>query len=769
MELLLPVVSGFLLAIFAPALYRLLGNRTGLLLALLPAGLFAYFARYLGHFPDAGAIVEQYQWAPSLGLSLTLYLDGLGLLFALLITGVGALVLIYTSGYFHDDKYLGRFYASILAFMASMLGLVLSGNLLVIYVFWEFTTVTSYLLIGYEHEREAARAAALTSLMVTGMGSLAMLAGLILLGLSAGTFQIAELLQQGDLVRSDPRYVGMLLLILLGAFTKSAQFPFHFWLPAAMEAPTPVSAYLHSATMVKAGIFLLARLSPVLGHTETWYVVVTSVGAVTMLTGAWVALFKTDLKGILAYLTVCVLGVLTMLLGIGTELAVKGAMIYLFAHAMYKGAMFLLAGGVGHETGTRDIRELSGLRHQMPLTAVLVGLAALSMAGIAPLLGFTAKEVFLEAVGEAPRGALLLTGVVVVGSIFMTVGAAMIGIIPFFGPRRAEHAQVHEVPVSMWISPLLLAGGGVLIGMFPQPLASPLIEPAVAGIYQQHIPIKFSLWHGFTLPLALSLLILVGGVVLYLAKDRLWQAARPWQGISAWGPTAGFEFSMRCMNWVARWQTRLLQNGYLRTYILIAVATMLASVTVALYRMEWSLVPRYSVGMRAHEGMSIVLIVLAAISAARARSRFQAIASLGVIGFNVAWIFLLFGAPDLAMTQFVIESLLILIFVFAFFKLPELEIRTPWPTRVRDALLSIGAGAIVTVLLLMVGSMPRMRPISHYFVEKSYTEAHGRNVVNVILVDFRALDTMGEITVLTAAALGVFVLVKLVVSQGKSQ
>ena len=355
MELLLPVVSGFLLAAFAPLLYRLLGNRTGLVLALLPAGLFAYFTRYLSRFSTGGAIVEDYSWAPSLGLSLSLYLDGLGLLFALLISGVGALVLIYTSGYFHDDKYLGRFYASILAFMASMLGLVLSGNLLVIYVFWEFTTITSYLLIGYEHEREAARSAALKSLMVTGMGSLAMLAGLILLGLSAGTFQIAELLQQGDVVRSDPRYLGMLLLILLGAFTKSAQFPFHFWLPAAMEAPTPVSAYLHSATMVKAGIFLLARLSPVLGHTETWYVVVSGVGAVTMLTGAWVALFKTDLKGILAYLTVCVLGVLTMLLGIGTELAVKGAMIYLFAHAMYKGAMFLLAGGVGHETGTPAI------------------------------------------------------------------------------------------------------------------------------------------------------------------------------------------------------------------------------------------------------------------------------------------------------------------------------------------------------------------------------------------------------------------------------
>jgi multicomponent Na+:H+ antiporter subunit A len=402
MVMIFAVLSGFMLAIIAPWLHRLTRGATGWLLALLPAGLAVYFASLLGSVANGEAITISRPWATGLGINLSFYVDGLSLLFALMITGIGALVIIYAGSYLAGKPQLTRFYTLVLMFMASMLGVVLAGNLITIFVFWELTSLTSFLLIGLDHDRPGARAAALQALLVTGGGGLALMAGLLLMGQIGGSLELATLLSNGNAVREHALYVPVLLLILLGAFTKSAQTPFHFWLPNAMEAPTPVSAYLHSATMVKAGVYLLARLSPLLGGTDEWHYLVTGAGIVTMLLGALLALVQTDLKRILAYSTVSTLGALVLLLGLDTTLSVKAAMLFLLVHALYKGALFLVAGILDHETGTRDIRRLGGLARAMPITAAAAVLAALSMAGLPPMLGFINKELALRGQDAGP-------------------------------------------------------------------------------------------------------------------------------------------------------------------------------------------------------------------------------------------------------------------------------------------------------------------------------------------------------------------------------
>ncbi|MBI2088067.1 MAG: NADH-quinone oxidoreductase subunit L, partial [Deltaproteobacteria bacterium] len=368
--MLFAVLSGFAAALLAPWIDRVGRGRTGWIIAVLPATLFAYFATFVASIRNGEVIRQSHAWIPSLGIDLSFTADGLSVLFALLISGIGALVVVYAGGYLAGHPQLGRFFSYLLLFMSAMLGLVLADNVIALFVFWELTTLSSYLLIGFDHEREAARSAALKSLLVTGIGGLALLAGLILLAQAGGSPELSALAKHGDAIRSHPLYAPILALILAGAFTKSAQVPFHFWLPAAMEAPTPVSAYLHSATMVKAGVYLLARLNPVLGGTDPWLFTVTTTGAVTMVVGAWMALQRTDLKLILAYSTVSALGVLTMLLGLGTPLAIKAASVFLLGHALYKGALFLIAGAVDHETGTRSFDRLGGLKKAMPLTAL---------------------------------------------------------------------------------------------------------------------------------------------------------------------------------------------------------------------------------------------------------------------------------------------------------------------------------------------------------------------------------------------------------------
>jgi multicomponent Na+:H+ antiporter subunit A len=756
MILALSVLSGFVLAFVAPGLVRRLGGSAGWILALLPAGLTAY---YIGLLPSAAANQPAYfsaPWVPDLGLVLSFQADGLSLLFALLISGVGALVVIYAGGYLKGHPNLGRFYAWLFVFMAAMLGVALADNMVLLFVFWELTSISSYMLIGFEHDRVSARLAAQQAFLVTGAGGLALLAGLLLLGSAAGTLELSALLQQGEVVRASSLYIPAVLLILLGAFTKSAQFPFHFWLPNAMEAPTPVSAYLHSATMVKAGIYLLARLGPTLNGTDLWIYGVGGVGAATMLIGGYLSLQQTDLKRLLAYSTVSALGLLTLMIGFSSPHALEAAIIFLLAHSLYKGALFLVAGALDHETGTRDITQLSGLFPAMRNTAMAGMIAALSMAGLPPLFGFISKELTY---GVALESGTWLTAAVFLASLFFVFVAGAVGIGPFWGKRKPTPRPPHEAPLSMWLGPLLLAGLSLFVGIYPAFVSESLISPAISASIGEPSTLKLVLWHGVNPAFLLSVATLVAGAGLFAAGTPLRS------GLSRlswpWGPSFFYDRAIDGLNALARAQTRLLQSGYLRYYLftIVLVATGLSGYTL-FTRSGWHW-PEAVTDIRFYEAALGVLIVSAAIVAATSRSRLGAVASLGVAGYGVALIYLLFGAPDLAMTQFLIESLTVILFVLAFYHLPHFTELSSNGSRLRDLLIALLAGGLMTSMVLSAVDVQLRPSISNYFVENALPLAHGRNIVNVILVDFRGIDTLGEITVLGIAAIGVYVLLKL--------
>lgn len=735
------------------------GRAVGWACAFPLLALTVYFARHVPTVALGKTFHVQWKWAPTLGVNLSFTLDGLSLLFALLICGIGALVMIYAGGYMAGRPYLGRFFALLLLFMVSMLGLVLADNLLLLYVFWELTSLCSYFLIGFENERAKARAAALQALLVTGGGGLALLAGVILLRQMGGSWEISALLHESDALRSHSLYTAALVLILCGAYTKSAQFPFHFWLPGAMEAPTPVSAYLHSATMVKAGVYLLARLSPALGGSNVWLVSVAGAGGVTMLVGAWLALTQSDLKRILAYTTVSSLGMLMFLLGLGETLAIRAAMAYLLGHALYKGALFFVAGAVDHETGTRDLAHLSGLGRVMPFTALAAGVAALSMAGLPPLFGFIAKELSYEATLHAPA-AILATATAVVVNILVVAAAGLVGFRPFFGKARSTPRPAHEAPFNLLLGPLLLSGASIAFGLWPEWGADGLVSAASASILARPETIHLALWHGLTPAFALSVLTLACGIGVYAERGLIEKAWSLWGSAANWGPAGWYELALNGLNALALGQTRLLQSGYLRYYLMITMAATVGLVGYVLVgrgelttTVDWRDVRLYEVGL-------VVLMLLAVLTALLSEGRLTAIAALGVVGYSVALVFVLFGAPDLAMTQFLVETLTVILFVLVFYHLPESRIVSGKVARWRDAVLAITVGALMSTLVL-VGIPENYQPISTYFEENSVALGHGRNVVNVLLVDFRAFDTLGEITVLSVAAVGVYALLKL--------
>lgn len=767
--MLIAVLSGFALAAVAPLLHRLARRYIGWVMALLPLALFGWFLNQDAAIAAGAHLQETTPWVPHFGVSLSFYLDGLSLLMALLVTGIGALIMIYAGSYLRDDPALGKFYLYILIFMASMLGVVLADNLLTLFVFWELTSISSYLLIGYKHTYADSRKAALQALVVTGAGGLAMLAGFILLGGVAGTFEISALLEQGEAIRGSELYVPLLLLIALGAFTKSAQFPFHFWLPGAMAAPTPVSAYLHSATMVKAGVYLLARLSPVLHETQAWQLLLIGFGLATMFTGGYLAVLQRDLKRILAYSTVSSLGMMVMLLGWGTKIAVEAAVLFLLVHSLYKGALFLVAGTIDHETGTRDIRRLGGLWRVMPLIAIGAALAALSMSGLPPLLGFVGKELIYEATihleHEAAQNqqtfAALLTAAELLTNIFAVTVAALIAIRPFYGPARETPVHPHAPPAGMWIGPLLLGALGLLLGLTAPLTQTYIIGPAASATYGAEVEFDLELWHGLTPMLLLSIVTLAGGATLYLLLPRL----GPWLARldlgARFGPERTFNASIDGLPGFARRVTDVIQNGYLRYYL----ATIIG-VTVALlgytFLTRVSLPAQLATGdLYLHE-ILIALVILAGVAmVVRARSLLVMVVSLGVVGYGTALIFVFYGAPDLAMTQFSIETLSVVLFVLTLYRLPALAQLSTRRARLRDWLIAVSAGALVTVIVLTVTATPLDSPLTRFYGDNSYIEAKGRNVVNVILVDFRGIDTMGEITVLSVAALGVAALLKL--------
>jgi multicomponent Na+:H+ antiporter subunit A len=757
--MLVPVFVLLLLAVLAPVLDRAVGRRTGVVLASVPALLFAHFARWLPAVTAGAAPAEAWPWVPGLGISLAFRADGLALLFSLLVTGIGALVLVYGGTFLDGDTRRPRFFAGILFFMGAMLGLVLADDAILLFVFWELTGVSSYLLIAYDHESAEARQAALQALLVTGAGGLALLAGLLLLGQVAGTFELSTLAAHGAAIRTSDLYLPALLLVLTGAFTKSAQVPFHFWLPGAMAAPSPVSAYLHSATMVKAGIYLLARLHPALGGTPAWHALVILAGTATLVVGAALAWAQTDLKRLLAFTTVSALGTLTLLVGIGTELAAQAAMVFLLVHALYKAALFLGVGTLDHEAGTRDHRLLGGLLPVMPMTAVAVSVSALSMAGLPPLFGFVAKELFYEAKQEAPLAGDLIAVASFLGSALVAAAAGLVGIRPFLGRRRPAPDEPHEGPPALWLGPVVLATLSAALGLLPGLLAVPLVQAAATAVHGAHTEVALRPWMGMSPAVVQSLGMLAAGALLYAVHDQLLPRLTALRALVAWGPGAAYRAVLDGVLALARWQTRVLQNGVLGWYLLVVVGTTVALVgAVFLTRVG---VPSLQPGeIRLHEAAVAAAMAAAAVAVVRARTTLFAVAALGIVGYGTALLFLFFHGPDLALTQLAVETLTVVLFVLLLQRLPRLRVLSSHSVLVRDGIVSIAGGALMCALVLTVAGLAHPTPLTDYFARTSAPLANGRNVVNVILVDFRSLDTLGEITVLAVAALGVVALLR---------
>lgn len=753
------LLAGFLSAFIAPLLHRAGKRWSGLLLTLLPLGLFVYFVGYIPSIAAGDLAESSFAWVRDLGVIFAFRLDGLSLLFALVVTGIGTLVMLYASGYMAGHEYEGRFYLLLMAFLSSMLGLVLADNLLTMFLFWELTSITSYLLIGFENQKAEARSAALQAFLVTGGGGLALLGGLVLLGMAGGSYQISELVETGSALTEHVLFLPALLLILLGAFTKSAQFPFHFWLPNAMAAPTPVSAYLHSATMVKAGVYLLARLYPIFHESLWWQSIVTGIGLVTLLVGAFMTLNTSDLKRMLAYSTISSLGTMTMLFGIGSEEAAKAGVVFLLTHALYKGALFMIAGAIDHETGTRDVDQLGGLRSKMPLLAVFAGLAAFSLAGLGPLLSFIGKELLFEAALVMQGIWAVITPAAVFSSAVSVALALIVVLRTFFGEIKPTPHAPHDPPFSLWFGPAVLGLLGLAMGLFPQAVSQYLAQPATRAVVNMPVEVKLSLWHGLNPALGMSVLAILFGVLLYLGWNTWRKQTDRLQPVLRWGPEAGYSWSIVLLNWIASAQTRVLQNGYLRFYLLtiILVTLSLAGSILLQGGLHW---PEELTEVYFYEAALAILIVIAAGAAVRARSRLGAIAAMGVVGYSIALIFLQFGAPDLAMTQFLIESITVVLFVFAFYHLPRFNPLGPPGPRLIHAIVAILVGILMTGLVLSAVRVNLFPSISEYFFETSVSLAHGRNIVNVILVDFRGIDTLGEITVLAVAAAGVFAILK---------
>ena len=711
------------------------------------------------HIPAvlSGAVVQtRVDWLPQAGLSATFRLDGLALLFGLLILGIGLLIQLYARHYLSERDPAGRFFTFLMLFQGAMLGIALSGNVLLLLVFWELTSLSSFLLIGYWSHLPEARRGARMALVVTALGGLAMIAGMLILGRIAGSFELADILASGDAIKASPLYTPALVLILLGAFTKSAQFPFHFWLPHAMAAPTPVSAYLHSATMVKAGIFLLARLWPVLSGTPEWFWLVTGAGLVTMLLGAWVAIFRDDLKALLAYSTISHLGLVTMLLGLGTQAAAVAALFHILAHASFKAALFMAAGIVDHETGTRSIAGLGGLRRLMPLTFAITAVAALSMAGIPPLNGFLSKEMMLE---QAVAGGALLAGLAALAALFSVGYSLRLVWQVFLGPARQDYPHApHDPGPGLWLSPGLLAVLVVAMGLFPNAVAGWLVTAAAGAVTGGQPHPHFALWHGLTPALALSLLAVAGGAWVLMRQPRLlaWR-----DGLRRPDAGAGFVVGEAVAARLARAFTDRLTNGSMARAMLGLALTVVLCGAWAFSTGGYGGPTRPMLPVQVVPLIGWLMLVTATgCMVAWHRERVLALVLVGIVGLMVSCSFLYLSAPDLALTQISVEVVTVILLLLALNFLPR---RSPVESRPAkrglDAAIAtlggLGFGALAYVVMRGDFAFPS---ISGYMVENSYRLGGGNNVVNVILVDFRGYDTFGEITVLGIAALTIFAL-----------
>ena len=708
-------------------------------------------------------------WLPMLGLNFNLMLDGLGFFFAMLILGIGLLIIAYARFYLSRDDNMGEFFTYLLLFQGAMVGIVLSDNILLLLIFWELTSLSSFLLIGYWKHLPEGRQGARMALTVTGMGGLAMIGGMLILGQIAGSYDLSVILQNRELIQESPLYLPALLLILLGCFTKSAQFPFHFWLPHAMAAPTPVSAYLHSATMVKAGIFLMARMWPVLSGTPEWFMIVTTAGLITMVLGAVIALFKHDLKALLAFSTVSHLGLITMLLGTGTAFGAMAAMFHILNHASFKAALFMSAGIIDHETHTRDIRRLGGLRHLMPITFVIATLGALSMAGIPLLNGFLSKEMMLE---ETYHTVLfgsdwLVPGLALLGSLFSAGYCFRLISHTFLGPKRDDYpAKPHDPPAGLWLPPALLIIPVVAIGVAPF-LAEPFVKMVTASVLGDAAEVPtayFKIWHGLVPALYMSIIATVGGLVLLAVFKPLlkgWDAApRPEAKVI-------FEALVESLATLAQRLMLPLHNGSFSRYAAIGSVAIIGA---GYYAWITGTVGPQTRALQPASGVSIAgwaMLVAATIGlVALHRNRLLALILMAIVGLMVSVGFVFFSAPDLAMTQLTVEVVTTILLLLALNFLPNKSpIESSVLRRSRDAAVAVAGG--IAAMALSYHYLLRstdLTSISAFHAANSYKGGGGTNMVNVILVDFRGFDTYGEIIVLGIAALLIYALTEALLS-----
>ncbi|WP_062198772.1 Na+/H+ antiporter subunit A [Massilibacterium senegalense] len=767
----LGVMTPFLFALFVPFLFKAIKKvHTGWFVLFIPVSLFIFFLRFIPQIKAGEAVKETMKWIPSLHINFDLYLDGLSFLFVLLITGIGSLIVLYSIFYLHKNERLNNFYVFLLLFMGAMLGVVLSDNLFVLYGFWELTSLSSFLLIGYWYHKERSRYGALKSMMITVFGGLMMLGGFILMSIETNTTSIRTLLAQPELILQSEHITTIIILVLLGAFTKSAQFPFHIWLPDAMEAPTPVSAYLHSATMVKAGLYIIARFTMIFHGHDLFFVLVTGIGIITLCVGSYLAPKQHDLKGILAFSTISQLGMVMTMLGFGTKAAIFAAVFHIINHATFKGSLFMLVGIVDHEAKTRDIRKLGGLYTLMPITATLAFFGTFSMAGVPlPIFnGFLSKEMFfassLHLEGQSGIASTIvpfMPYLAVFGSIFTFVYSMKLFFGTFFGKTKIDTSNIREPKLGMLVSPIILVALVIFIGLFPNTINQGLLTPAASSILGEPVTETIHFWHGFTTAFMMSLAVIMIGTLLYVTREK-------WKGIYNIVPG-----SISFNKWYDQFFERLYRfstftmekqmSGSLRSYMLYIFTGMLVLLTTSFLLSGPLTINTNDIApIGVAELLTGLMMAIAAIAVAFIYNRIAAILVLGVVGYGLALLFVFFKAPDLALTQLVIETITVVLFLLAFKHLPSLKKgKVPKSKQFVNWIISIAIGGFMTVIALSAHSHKLFAPISDYFLKTSVPLGGGHNVVNVILVDMRGLDTMFEITVLGIAALGIYTLIKL--------
>lgn len=780
----------FLAALLIPFLYNKLSRlHIGWFVLAVPAIIFIALARYIPAIASGKTFTNTMNWIPSFDINFITYFDGLSMIFALLITGIGALVVLYSIYYLSAEESLKHFYIYLLLFMGGMLGVVFSDHMMILYLFWELTSISSFLLIAFWYHRKGSRYGAKKSLLITVSGGIAMLAGFLMLYFITGTYSIREVISLIGEFKDHSLFLSAMILILLGAFTKSAQFPFHIWLPDAMEAPTPVSAYLHSATMVKAGIYLVARFTPVFGGEEVWFWLVTGIGLITLFWGAFSAIRQTDLKALLAYSTISQLGLIMSLFGIGSASlhmdanisatlytqAAFAALFHLINHSTFKGALFMVVGIVDYRVGTRDIRRLGGLMSLMPITFTIALIGSFSMAGLPPFNGFLSKEMFFTAVlnvRDLDVFSLQTFGTYIpiiawIASVFTFVYCMIIVFKTFLGPYQEEklERESREASFGMLVAPITLATLVVAIFLFPNIIGDYLIRPAMSSIYPaiqtgEYAGQSISIWHGFQTELFMTIGIIVLGACLYIFRKH-------WKGVYQLFPEK-WTFDALYNNILTRIEsgsaaiTSFYMTGFLRHYLLyIYVFLIVITGGFLFYTGALSFDMSGDSPISIFEWIITIVMVSAGITIFFAKSRLTAILLNGVLGFSMAILFVLFRAPDLALTQIVVETVTTALFLLCFYFLPEWKPeQTKRKTKIGHLLISISVGLTFVLIALSVKSEQLFESISVYF-EDAYELAGGKNIVNTILGDFRAFDTMLEVVVLFIAGIGVYSLVKL--------